>query len=341
MMGKREAVRAILEGRAADRIPVIMNACSLPVVQYGYTMPEVLTDPQKMKECVVGTRRRLGYDGLFAGTYSICGAIAGHLPNEDGERSVDGNGTIKTIEDLERLRHYDPSEDPMLQNLLKAIALIREEEPDEPIYAIVMHPSSEAFSLLGAKPAFKAMIKNPELFRRTAAYVEDAAFEACKMIASADIDFLWYPTPNFGGYCISRKAYERCIYESNVRYMNRMKRETDAKIILHPCGLYDDRLDLVLDECGDAWHIADTSTKKIKELYGKQVSLMGCIPSVSVMLEATEDELYRFAYQECMDGAADGRFILSPDCDVPPSTPDVNMKAVVRAAKDAEKLLFG
>ena len=42
MMGKREAVKAILEGKGADRIPVIMNAFSLPVTRYGYTMPEVM-----------------------------------------------------------------------------------------------------------------------------------------------------------------------------------------------------------------------------------------------------------------------------------------------------------
>ena len=42
MMTKREAVRAILDGTGADRIPVIMNAFSLPVMQYGYTMPGVL-----------------------------------------------------------------------------------------------------------------------------------------------------------------------------------------------------------------------------------------------------------------------------------------------------------
>ena len=42
MMGKREAVKAILEGKGADRIPVIMNAFSLPVARYGYTMPEVM-----------------------------------------------------------------------------------------------------------------------------------------------------------------------------------------------------------------------------------------------------------------------------------------------------------
>lgn len=82
MMGKREAVKAILEGKGADRIPVIMNALSLPVARYGYTMPEVMTDPEKMTKCMVGMRRKLGYDGLCIGSYSgITAMMSGHLPN--------------------------------------------------------------------------------------------------------------------------------------------------------------------------------------------------------------------------------------------------------------------
>lgn len=67
---------------------------------------------------------------------------------------------------------------------------------------------------------------------------------------------------------------------------------------------------------------------------------MGTIPSVAGMMEMSAEILYKFSYQDCMDAAFDGRFILSADCDVPPSTPDENMIAVVKAAKDAEKVLF-
>ena len=48
MMGKREALHAILNGQRADRIPVIMNAFSLPVARYGYTMAQVMQQPDKM-----------------------------------------------------------------------------------------------------------------------------------------------------------------------------------------------------------------------------------------------------------------------------------------------------
>ena len=292
MMTKREAVRAILDGTGADRIPVIMNAFSLPVMQYGYTMPEVLMSPEKMTECMVGTRKRLGYDGLCAGAYGgIAAMMGGHLPDSEGNVTGMGEDVVHSMEDIKKL-------------------------------------------------AFRAMVKNVELFRALSDYVEDAVVESCKIIMDAGVDFLWFPTPNFGGYCISRKTYEKCISESNIRALKRIK-DNGAQIVLHTCGLYDDRFDLVLKESGDAWHISDTSTKKVKEQYGDKVSLMGSIPCVPVLMEGTEQEVYDFCYKECMDAAQDGRFILSGDCDVPPGTSDENMKAAVRAAKDAEKILFG
>ena len=55
MMGKREAVKAILDGTGADRIPIIMNAFSLPVMRYGYTMPEVMMSPEKLTDAWSGS----------------------------------------------------------------------------------------------------------------------------------------------------------------------------------------------------------------------------------------------------------------------------------------------
>ena len=84
----------------------------------------------------------------------------------------------------------------------------------------------------------------------------------------------------------------------------------------------------------------DTKTKKVKEEYGEYVALMGNIPCCSILMEGTEQKVYDYALQECLDGGYDGRFILSGDCDLSPLTPDENIVAAVRAAKDAEKILF-
>lgn len=341
MLEKRTAVKKILEGVSAERIPVIMNAFSLPVMRYGYTMGEVRSSPEKMVECMTGTRRALGYDGLCAGAYGgIEAMMGGHLMNADGKISGDGYDVVHSPEDIQRLEPFDVTRCPMMKNLLRTIELMRREEPDEPIYAILHVPPYVAFTLMGARYAFRTMIKAPEIFRSLAQFAEDAVVEASKVLVDAGLDFLWFPMPYFGGACISRRAYQECVSESNIRANKRIK-EYGAKIVIHTCGPYDDRFDLVVLESGDAWHISNTQTKKVKDAYGDKVSLMGNIPSCSVLMEGTEEEVYDFAYRECLDGARDGRFILSGDCDVSPLTPDGNVVAVVKAAKDAEKVIFG
>ena len=131
MMTKREAVRAILDGRGADRIPVIMNAFSLPVMQYGYTMPEVMMSPEKMTECMVGTRKRLGYDGLCAGAYGgIAAMMGGHLPDSEGNVTGMGEDVVHSMEDIKKLAPYDAEKCPMLKTLVNTIKLMRETEPE-------------------------------------------------------------------------------------------------------------------------------------------------------------------------------------------------------------------
>ncbi|WP_259283324.1 hypothetical protein [[Clostridium] scindens] len=103
MMGKREAVKAILDGTGADRIPIIMNAFSLPVMRYGYTMPEVMMSPEKLTECMVGTRQALGYDGLCAGVYGgIAAMMGGHLPNSEGNIIGDGDDVVHSFDDIKK-----------------------------------------------------------------------------------------------------------------------------------------------------------------------------------------------------------------------------------------------
>ena len=114
---------------------------------------------------------------------------------------------------------------------------MRETEPEEPIFVILHVPAAVAFSLMGAKPAFRAMVKNVELFRALSDYVEDAVVESCKIIMDAGVDFLWFPTPNFGGYCISRKTTKNVFQRAISVTLKRIK-DNGAQIVLHTCGLY-------------------------------------------------------------------------------------------------------
>lgn len=340
MMTKREALRAILDGKSADRILAIPNAFSLPVVQAGYDMFEAMCDPNKMAGAMLKARDRLGYDGFCCGAYNPAGALGGHLLDDDGNPSPTGEGVIRSMDDVAKLKREIPEDDFLLNNLIQTAKILREAEPEEPIFAILNEAPYVTLTLLGAKRGYKAMIKNTELFNAINEVVEAAVIDVFKRVWDAGVDFLWLPSPNFSSTCISRKAYENCVSESNIRTVNAAK-EYGAKVVLHTCGVYDDRFDLILKENGDVWHLSETNTKKVKEEWGDKVALMGEIPCVKVFFDGTPEEVYNYAYQECMDGGYDGRFIVSGDCDIPPATTDENMKAYVQAAKDATEKLFG
>ena len=87
-----------------------------------------------------------------------------------------GEDVVHSMEDIKKLVSYDAKKCPMLKTLVDTIKLMRETEPDEPIFVILNVPAAVAFNLMGAKPAFRAMVKNVELFRALSDYVERSSW---------------------------------------------------------------------------------------------------------------------------------------------------------------------
>lgn len=339
-LNKREIVKNILELKETNYIPVMLNVVSLSPALYNYEIPEILMDPEKFAECFMGTREKYGFDGLCAGlNMGVLMDMAGHLPNDEGVITGLGEETLHGVEDLDKLKAYDPEKSILLQNILKTIKIMRKEQPNEPIYVIVENPASNAVRLLGSQRAYRYMAKQPEVFLKVVEAIEGAMYAGVDKLCEAGVDFIWNPMPSLSGFCISKKTYEKCCWDSNKRFNKRIH-DNGTKVIIHTCGKYDDRFDLVLQEYGDAWHLANTETKKVKEEYGDKIALMGTIPSTSVFLDGSPEEVYEFAYNECMVGCKNGGFILSGDCDLPPSTPEENIRQVIKAARDAEKVLY-
>lgn len=339
-MTSREDVNRIIDGGSVRRIPILLNALSLPLSEYGYTMPEVIANPEKMVEAIVGTRIKYGYDGLCAGVFNgVQKIMGGHLAYADGRVLGDGHAVINSPERIGLLVPYSTKEDVNLLRFEKIISNFHKIAPDQASFAIVLSPSYVAFNMLGAKRAYKTLVKTPDVFVKLENAVEEAVVESSKRLVEFGIDFLWFPMPYFGAACISRDIYKNYINHSNERTFRRIK-EFGARIVIHTCGRFDDRFDLVVKEHGDAWHVSDTRVSHVQKEYGNQVALMGGVPCCDCLLDMDSEQVYDFVYQECLEDALNGNFLLSADCDVSPLTSENNLRAMIRAARDAEKVLF-
>ena len=337
---KRQVVKDLLEGKRVERLLFIPNALTISAAKYGYSIPEIISDPVKMAECVGGYREKIGYDGYCAGLAmeGYMSQIAGHLPDSDGTISGSGADTVHSAEDLDKLKPYNMASDRILRNIAETVRLLREREPDEPIYVIFNNPAQTAMKLMGENSGYRAMRKDPQLFLKVMDYVEEDLIERCLYLWELGLDYLWEPIPCFSGNCISRTLYEQLIYRNNARFNQRLV-DKGVKIVIHTCGKFGDRYDLVRQEYGCGWHIAVSDTRMMVETYGDEVAIIGNLDCIADILERSSESLYERAVQDAMAGAPSGRFILSSDCDISPKTSDENMRAIVRAARDVQKKL--
>ncbi len=187
---------------------------------------------------------------------------------------------------------------------------MREQELDEPIYAIFDPPAQLALRLTGDHFGYKAMLRKPDFFDRVVTKVEKYVLDAAKALWDMGVDYLWEPLPSFGGFCISRKVYESRVSPSNQAFNAKLS-AYGAKIVIHTCGKFNDRFDLVAKEHANGWHISTVDTKTIVDQYADQVVIIGNLPCIEVILESTPEEVYKAAYNDAMAGGPSGRFILS------------------------------
>jgi MtaA/CmuA family methyltransferase len=102
--------------------------------------------------------------------------------------------------------------------------------------------------------------------------------------------------------------------------------EAGAAAKLHVCGNISN---IVQDMAKSGTDIIDVDwmvpLEKSRELAGPDVTLCGNFNPAGVLLEGTPEEVAQAA-RECL-AAVPGKFILMPGCEVPPGTPEQNLRA--------------
>jgi uroporphyrinogen decarboxylase len=95
-----------------------------------------------------------------------------------------------------------------------------------------------------------------------------------------------------------------------------------------------DRLDLIA-ETGTSYVSLDykVDLKWARERFDGRVAFMGNIDPVAVMQQGSVSDVLA-ACKDCIDRAGPGNgFILAPGCDLPPTTPMANVKAMTGFAR--------
>jgi uroporphyrinogen decarboxylase len=308
-MTSRERVGRVLAGELPDRVPVLLQNFQNTAWLAGMTQREFSRSGARMAEAQLAAWERFGHDviDLENGTAALaeaCGCEA-EYPVDEPPRVV--KPAIASLDELDRLASIDPARDGMLPELLDATRRVTSALDGRALVVgeADQGPFDLAALLLGPEPFFVALM-TPEQHDgvvRLLEYCYEQSLRYALAQAAAGADFVEIGDSTAGPDVCSPRIYRKFAHPFEVRLA--------AELAAHGVPL---------------------DMARCRAAAGERV-LVGNVDPSGVMALGTPQQVSEECRKAIRMLGSNGRFILSPGCTLPATTPPENVEAMLEAAR--------
>jgi uroporphyrinogen decarboxylase len=334
----RERVARVLAGELPDRVPVLMQNFQNTAYLAGMTLHEFCRSGERMAEAQLAAWERFGYDviDLENGTAALAEACGCEVEYPEHEPPRVVRPVLRSLDEVGRLRSVDPARDGMLPELLDATRRVQagvagracvKGEADQ-------GPFDLAALLMGPEPFLMALMQ-PEQHadvHRLLEYCFEQVRRYALAQAAAGADFTAIGDSTAGPDVCSPRIYRQFAHPYEVRLAADLAAH-GVRLVLHICG---NTTAIMAD-------IATTGATMIEFDYkadmarcraaAQDVTLVGNVDPSGVMALGTSDQILAECRRAIEVLGKHGRFILSPGCTLPATTPPENVEAMMEAAR--------
>ena len=329
-MTSRERFFALLAGQAADR-PAVINPVSVATTEaineLKLDYAKVHTDADAIAALAAYEYDELGFD-CIAPYFSVVLEGAALGATIDWGSNTNHPGQLSAVFSEPEQIKIPPGylDKPTTKSLIEAIKKLKAKYGDKVlIIGKVMGPWTLSLRMHGMQETLIATIEEREkLAAIMKALLEFAkVFTAAQLEAGADmVTIADHTTRNLVGPDVYRDFVLPLHQEYNKTF--------PGKTILHCCGNTEDRVHYFSQANFLVYHFE--SANDIKKIIGgaNGMSLTGCVNNPTTLYAGTPEDVYK----ETENILKEGIRILSPECAVPLSVKNENLKAIVACAKN-------
>ena len=231
---------------------------------------------------------------------------------------------LKTRSDVSKLKRIDIANAPRTKQRIESVQkMAKRIGKTHSVLGWVEGPLAEYSDLRGVESAMLDLIDAPEVFAKAGEpIIENAiSFAVAQIEAGADMVGIGDAAASL----ISPAMYAEFILPLERRLIEAIH-EAGAAAKLHICGNISR---IVGHMAGTGADIIDVDWMvplvHARKAVGPEVTLCGNFNPAGVLFEGTPQDVAKAA-KECLDAMPD-RFILMPGCEVPPATPEANIRA--------------
>jgi len=325
-MTPKERIHAILKGEPYDRPAVTPIFMAWAANFIGHTYRDYYLDGDVLVEAQLAVTRAFNLDQVSAISDPWREASAYAM---EFEYPPDGVGRpkemlIKTHEDISRVRPLDIENAERTKQRIESVRKMADKVGQtHSVLGWVEGPMAEYSDLRGVESAMLDLIDTPEIFIKAGEVIVRNAivFAVAQIKAGADVIGIGDAAASL----ISPAMYAGLVMPLEKKLIAAIH-EAGAAAKLHICGNISNIVQHMVKSGADVidvdWMV---SLARARELAGPDVTLCGNFNPAGVLFEGSPQDVADAA-GECLK-AAPGRFILMPGCEVPPATPEQNIRA--------------
>jgi [methyl-Co(III) methanol-specific corrinoid protein]:coenzyme M methyltransferase len=340
-MNSRERVLKLFAREPIDYIPVFSGYGNITVhglEKYGWRFAEIHTNAEKMAKMAATTYELFGFEcavcpfdmGVEA---EVLGSEVNFYAHRDdvvyptivkhaAEKVVDLN--IQVPQDLKNAGRI-----PIVR---EALSILKERVGnDVAIGSWVLGPYTLAGQLVDLSDLSKSAIKKPELMNEILRKLADYLLDVIKLYREAGADYVTVREMGAGPDILSPRVFDSLIKP----HLQHMFAAIESPKILHMCGDTNAIVEL-LGDCGAEVLSVEDKNDVIatRKLLGPDTLIFGEIDAYGVLVAGKPKDVDE-AVKKAIDSGVDAVW---PGCDIWPTAPKANMKALLEATRKYGKL---
>lgn len=325
-MTPKKRIYAILKGASYDRPAVTPIFMSWSANFIGHTYRDYYLDGNVLVKAQLAVTRAFNLDQISAISDPWRESSAYGM---EFEYPPDGVGRpkevlIKTHDDISRIRAFDIEKAERTKQRIESVRkMAAEVGQTHSVLGWVEGPLAEYGDLRGVENAMLDLIDKPELFIKAGEIIVQNAitFAVAQIKAGADM----IGVGDSAASLIAPNMYAELVLPLEQKLFAAIH-EAGAAVKLHICG---NIKNIVRHIAKSGTDIIDVDwmvpLEKARELAGSRVTLCGNFNPSGVLFEGSPEDVADAA-KRCIK-AGGKRFILMPGCEVPPATPEQNIRA--------------
>jgi len=337
-MNAVERVRAAIDLREGDRVPVDLHNFMPAALACGVPMSEVFRSGELLAEAMLAAWREFGHDMILLENGTACNAqacgVGVHYSDETAPVARDP--VLKRLEDVIDLEVPDPYTTFPMCEMLEATRILSRELGDRAwICARADQGPMDLAAQLRGMTEFMmdiAIGEQDELIHALLDYTRRVATRYAFALIECGGHSTSIGEPVAGPAMISPRHYRRYPWIHEQRMVDEL-REHGIVLHLHICG---DTEKITEDFIATGAEVLEidhkTDARRLHEAARGRTCLLGNIDT-NVLALGKPDEVQE-ACRELIDAVGTGGgLILGPGCALPPTTPAENIHALVESAK--------